>query len=419
MDGVTDLLAPSKPGGVGRSGSQADQRPGSVVLAALYAAIWAAGVGLIAITVVVLLAWTAERRSGADAASALRIASDVWLFANGAPLRVGGSPFALIPLGLTILPVYLLIRAGTSLARTVDVPSVGGALRAAGALAAAYGVLAVVAAGAAATPQVQVAPLRAFVAAAVLAVVCGGIGVIRGAGLWPDLWAQLPGWIRAATRGGAVAVAVVLAGGAVVAGGGLALSAGEAGRVLSGLGAGTVGAVALLLLSLAYVPTATVYAASFVIGPGFAVGAGTTVSPFDVRLGPVPALPLLAALPAGPVASWLAVLIAVPVIGGALAGALIGRQHRGVSLRWLLPTAAATGPTAGVLLGLLCLLSAGAAGSGRLATVGPSAWRIALVLAVEVSPAAVLAAWWAARRADSDLQSDERLPGQVAQDGEG
>lgn len=402
MDGVPDVLAVDDSGRAGGPGPQPTQRPGSMVLAAVYAAIWAAGVGLIAITVVVLVAWTAERRSGADAGAALRIAADVWLLADGAALRISGSPFALVPLGLAALPAYLLVRAGTSLARTVGVTSPGGVLRPAGALAAAYGVLAVVAAGATATPQVQVHPLRAFVAAAGLAVMCGGVGIVRGAGLWPQLWDQLPAPVRVALHGGALAVAVVLAGGAVVAGGALALSAGETSRVLSGLGVGAIGTLALLLLSVAYLPNAVVYAAAFVTGSGFAAGAGTVVSPFEVRLGPVPALPLLAALPGGPLSSWFAVLIAVPMVAGALAGTLIGRQHRAAPLRWLLSTAAATGPVAGVLLGVACLLSAGAAGSGRLAVVGPSAWRVAVVLALEVAPAAVAAAWWAARRDPAD-----------------
>lgn len=402
MDGVPDVLAVDESGRTSGSGPQPAQRPGSMVLAAVYAAIWAAGVGLIAVTAVVLVAWTAERRSGADAGQALRIAADVWLLADGAALRISGSSFALVPLGLTVLPAYLLVRAGTSLARTVGVTSARGVVGPAGALAAAYGVLAVVVAGAAATSQVQVHPLRAFVAAAGLAVFCGGAGVVRGAGLWLQLWARLPARVQVALRGGGVAASVVLAGGAVVAGGALALSAGEALLILNGLGVGTVGALALLLLSLAYVPNAIVYAAAFVTGSGFAVGAGTAVSPFDVRLGPVPALPLLAALPGGSLSSWFAALIAVPLVAGALAGTLIGRQHRAAPLRWLLPTAAATGPVAGVMLGLLCLLAAGAAGSGRLATVGPSAWRMAAVLALEVAPVAVVAAWWAVRRDPAD-----------------
>lgn len=391
VDGVTDLL--NRADGSGTGARQQD----SMVLAAVTSAVWAAGVGLIAVTVVVLVAWTAERRSGADAGAVLRIAADTWLLANGSQLRVGGSPFALVPLGLTALPAYLLVRAGTSMARTVGVASPRGVLGPTAALAGAYGVLAVVAAGAAATPQVQAPPLRAFLAAAGLAVVCGGVGVIRGAGLGQQVWTQLPAPVRAAVRGGALAAGVVLAAGAVLAGVALALSAEEAGWVLSGLGVGSVGALALALLSIAYLPNAVVFAAAFVAGPGFAVGAGTTVSPFGVRLGPVPALPLLAALPGGPVSDRMVLLIAVPIIGGGLAGAAVGRQHRAQPLRWLLTTAAATGPAAGLLLGLLCVLSAGSAGSGRLAAVGPSAWRVAVVLTIEVAPAAAAAAWWTTR----------------------
>lgn len=369
-----------------------------MVLAALTAAVWAAAVGLIAITVVVLVVWTAERRSGASAGAALRIAADLWLLANGSRLRVAGSPFALVPLGLTALPAYLLMRAGTTLARTFDLPALGDALRLTIALAGAYGVLAVLTAGAAATRQVQVVPLRAFLSAAGLAAVCGGLGVVRGAGLWSQLWTWLPASVRTALHGGAVAAAVVLAAGALLAGCALALSAGEAGQVLNGLGVGTVGALGLLLLSLAYLPNAVVFAAAFVTGTGFAVGAGTAVSPFTLRLGPVPALPLLAALPGGPVSSWLGLLIAVPVIGGVLAGAVTARRHRAAPLRWVLLTAAATGPAAGAFLGLLCLLSAGPAGAGRLATVGASAWQVAVVVAVEVAPAAIGAAFVTARR---------------------
>lgn len=395
---MTDLLTPPQESGT---------KQGSMVLSAVAAALWAAGVGLVAITVAVLLTWAADSRSGADAGAVLRIAADGWLLANGSALQVAGSPLSLVPLGLAVLPAYLLGRAGTSLARTVSVVDTAGALRLTAALALAYGVLAVVAAGAAATPQVSAPLLRAFVAATALAAVCGGIGVMRGAGRWHHLWAWLPAMVRAGIQGGALAVAVVLAGAAVLAGTSLALSAGEAGQVLNGLGVGAVGALALLLLSLSYLPNALVYAAAFLTGSGFAVGAGTAVSPFEVRLGPVPALPLLAALPSGSGSGWLAVM-AAPVAGGLLGGVMIGGQHRAAPLRWLLPTAAATGPAAGLMLGLLCLLASGAAGSDRLATVGPSAWRVAVVLAVEVAPVAVAAAWWTARR-----DRGERLTPQV------
>ena len=52
------------------------------------------------------------------------------------------------------------------------------------------------------------------------------------------------------------------------------------------------------LLNAAFVPNATLFSGSWLLGPGFAVGGATLVSPSAVVLGPLPVVPLLAALPA-------------------------------------------------------------------------------------------------------------------------
>ena len=63
------------------------------------------------------------------------------------------------------------------------------------------------------------------------------------------------------------------------------------------------------------------------LGPGFAVGAGTVAAPTGSVLGPMPAFPLLAALPAGAHGSgpgWLgAVMLAFPYLAGAVGGLLV------------------------------------------------------------------------------------------------
>ena len=46
-----------------------------------------------------------------------------------------------------------------------------------------------------------------------------------------------------------------------------------------------------------WLPNAVLFSGSYLLGPGFAVGAGTLVSPTLVVLGPLPMFPLLAALP--------------------------------------------------------------------------------------------------------------------------
>src|SRR5664280_1133157 len=76
-------------------------RPGALVVAAPAAAVAAAGAGLLAIAVFVLLAWSADARSGSGTPAALRAAGQVWLTAHGTPVRVPGGVFALLPLGLS------------------------------------------------------------------------------------------------------------------------------------------------------------------------------------------------------------------------------------------------------------------------------------------------------------------------------
>jgi hypothetical protein len=53
---------------------------------------------------------------------------------------------------------------------------------------------------------------------------------------------------------------------------------------------------------------------------------------------------------------------------------------------------------AAVVLTLLVLVSAGSAGPGHLADVGPSAWRVGLALLGELGAGAAVTAWIAARR---------------------
>ena len=61
------------------------------------------------------------------------------------------------------------------------------------------------------------------------------------------------------------------------------------------------------------VPNAVAFTGSYLLGPGFAVGAQTLVSPAVVVLGPLPLFPLLAALPANAApAAWTGLLLVLP-----------------------------------------------------------------------------------------------------------
>jgi hypothetical protein len=152
-----------------------------------------------------------------------------------------------------------------------------------------------------------------------------------------------------------------------------------------------------------------VWGLSWCSGAGFAVGVGTAVSPFAHSLGPVPAFPLLAALPGSGVPRWIGVaVLAVPLLAGALAGRLVladldaqrdEERHPELPGRWrTVLEAAAVGPVCGALVAGLAWLSGGAVGGARLTEVGPSPWRVGLAVALAVAVGAAVAALLQHRR---------------------
>ena len=120
------------------------------------------------------------------------------------------------------------------------------------------------------------------------------------------------------------------------------------------------------------------WGAAYLIGPGFAVGVGTTVTPGAVVPGPMPAVPLLAGVPSAPVTGLGPVLLAVPLVAALIAGWIFARRRRSTSWRGLLGAATLAAPVAGLLFALAAAASGGALGSGRLAQIGPPVWPVAL-----------------------------------------
>ena len=163
-------------------------------------------------------------------------------------------------------------------------------------------------------------------------------------------------------------------------------------------------------LTATTVPNAVLFSGSYLLGPGFAVGAGTLVSPTLVQLGPLPMFPLLAALPdSGPAPAWTAYLVGLAPLVAALAAAR--SQWRSPTLRWDEGAlrGCAGGVLAGVLLGLLAAVSGGAAGPGRMRAVGPAAFDVLVhaitALGIGGLLGGLLMTWWqrrAARRASLD-----------------
>ena len=370
------------------------------------AALRVAGVGLLVVGLPVLLSWATDARAGAGAPDAFRSAGQLWLLAHGVSLEVPDGRVGLSPLGLSALPLALLVRAGRQAAPQCRISSPRAAFTLALAVAVPYALLATLVAVLCSTATVRPVPVQALLGGLAMGLAGAGAGALRPGRLWQAGWLALPSRARRLIPAVAGASAVLLVGGALVVGLSLARHLGRAAELAGASAPGPVGGVALLLLGLSLVPNAVLWGASWLAGPGFAVGVGTSVGPFGYELGPVPSLPLLAALPGSGVPGWVGVLaLLVPLAAGALAGRLVLRELAtsasgpSLSTRRTVLEAAAAGPACGLLWVVFAWLAGGPVGGARLAEVGPAPWQVGLALAVQVSLGAVAAALLLCRRA--------------------
>ncbi len=368
------------------------------------AAVWGAALGLAFVTAPVVLAWLLAPHGdnhglpGIPASDAGRGGVLAWLAAQHATLHTSAGALSMLPLGLLAIPAVALYRSGRWAGRA-SVDAVPAAVAATCTLAATYTV-----ATAVVTSLVSDATLGARMSSVVigsilLSLVAGGLGVVGGGQLWPELAGRANESVPPVVRGSLAGLATLLCGGGLLL---LAALVNHFGRIVDltqSLHAGAFGGAVLLLLGAVCVPTGVVWAAAYAVGPGFAVGVGTTVAPAGIALGPVPAFPLLSALPAtGPAPTASLVALAVPVIAGLVIGLMAARRPAPTPGRTV-AEAAAAGVLAGLALGVLAWLSAGSLGAVRMSELGPDGVRVGAVAALELGVVAAAVAWEADRHA--------------------
>jgi hypothetical protein len=355
------------------------------------AALWAVAVGVASLVVIALVAWAADSRTGASAAEAVRAALQIWLVGQRVPLRVDGGSIALAPLLLTLGLAFLVARSAAVLARGQQVDDLRGVGRVGLAVGVPYGVLTTFVAAGANTTSVHPSPAAALACGLVLGLGAATWGAARGAELVRASVGLLPERVRVPVVAGAAAFAVLLAGATLLMVTTFVLHLGEATRTADMLGGGAVAAVALAALTLALIPNAAVCAIGYLAGPGFAVGAGATVTLTGARPGALPTFPLMAAVPDGPAPVLVELVgIAILVVAGATAALLVARQ--GCPLVPSMGLAAGAGAVAGVITSLAVAVAGGPAGPGRMTVLGASPWQTGLAVAGEVAVVACGAA---------------------------
>ena len=352
---------------------------------ALLTALAGIGIPWLVVTVAQLLAsglaqdWGAGLSAAAGAwALSLGGAVDITIDpTTGIPVGIAqalGFRVALAPLGLTIVTIALAARTG---ARTRDDDAPWASLAVA---AVAFGVVVGLVTALVSSPVAAIDVARTTA----LAMALFAVSALAGARAWELVRADdVIGWMphewRAALvlalRGAGlmlvslVGVASLLLLVAAFAGAGRSIALAET------LHLDPAGAIVLGVAGLAVLPDLIVWALAWLLGPGFSLGAATSVSPGGTLTGPLPVIPVLGFVPESMPAAAYAV-VAIPVAIGFAAAVWMRTRpvdidlERG-GLRLGAPVAAAA--FAAIAAWLLAIAASGPIGPGRLAEFGPSA----------------------------------------------
>lgn len=356
-----------------------------------------------------------------------QLGGQIWLLIHGVPLEVtfaAAEPdgagttgiLSLVPLGLTLIPFLLSWRAGRRLARASYSDQLWQGV------VGALGIYAVIGASVAYLSSTTEAAIQ-LAAGALIPLLSAGLGLVIGAYREAGAWSRLIGvdgvaWLARTSqhsrwagsyawsclRAGFVALTISLGLSAVL----LAVTFGfrwaEMAAVYQRLDAGIIGGSALTLAQLGFLPNLVVWTLSWASGAGFALGSGSAITPLTTSAGPLPALPVLGAVPPGTLEYGLAAL-AIPVLAGLLAGWWFFREGENhldewleikMEARWF--TASVSTVCAAVLIGLaagamaavVAWLSHASLGLGRLVDLGPNPLWVGLFIAGEVAVGVVV-----------------------------
>ena len=398
------------------------------VLFSLFEAVLTAGIGIAVPLVPLTVIWATQYGFGPDWLIFWRAAVDVWLVGHGVDLTlvpdaaiqslVGSAEpvrVTMAALGFALLTLLLGVRAGSRITET------GHRILGVVSAASAFGAVSTVVTWTVLLPvarpsfwQGAVLPTVVFVGGMTLAVLVSEPELGPDAGASPlsrlvRRWsARALAVSAAAVRAGFGAVAITVLASAVAVAVLMVGNYAQLIRLYESLHADVAGSVAITVGQLAVLPNLVVWAASWFAGPGFALGLGSSISPLGTVAGPLPAIPVLGAIPTGQLTFGYAGLI-VPILAGLLAGmaarrrASAGSEH--VVGGWGLLASAGGGTVGGLTMGFLAWVSAGSAGPGRFVQLGPDPLAVGAATAVEFAVAIGIGLAVAAPRSSSTAPS--------------
>lgn len=371
------------------------------------------------------LSWFVDAGATTDWFDSFRNSINIWFALHGVSLNFAAGNFGAIvvpafaiqvlPLGAALLIFGLGWRGGKRLEDSTELwPGWIGATIVYGGVSA--GLLSL-----AATKTLSPNPVSAYFVPSLVyvgGVVCGSLfGAIgsranlaaeRVAGRnWVDGLTQKVNWVVAsvaspALRAGTAFVFVLQALSAVIMAVLLGYNWLNVIQLYEQLQGGVAGGFSATLMQMAFLPNLIFYVSTWLTGPGFAIGTGSSVSPLGTALGPLPTIPVFGVIPQGDLSVGMIVLV-VPVLIALISTVAVkkyaaeARHNFATPLASSLAMGLSIGFVAAFEMTVLALVTHASIGPGRMQNIGADPLWVFVWVFVEVSVIAFLASFYAAK----------------------
>jgi Family of unknown function (DUF6350) len=364
--------------------AQASSHPTSWPVMALVGAAATAAASWILCAGVAVLGWLGTEPGSLG--DALQSGTLFWLLSNGVGVRIGDIPVTLVPWGATAVIAFMISRFAAASARQVHANHKASPGLISIVTIAAYQLPVLV--GAVLWGEPWQAPAR-WASVIVVLVMAAWWGGSRSFGATR---AEAPGWTLTILHAVLAAQLVMLVAGAAVLVTGLWMHLKQVEALHEALQPGLPGGIALLLLQLAFVPNAMMWSASYALGSGFSLGAGSVVAPAATQLGVVPGIPLLGALPS-PGPGDLAQLwwLAAGAVAGVIACWVLLAARPAARFDEAGLAGGACGLLAGAVFAGLAWAASGDLGTLRLADLGPRLFPLLVMAGTTMSLSGLIA----------------------------
>ncbi|MFM6963335.1 MAG: DUF6350 family protein [Micrococcales bacterium] len=392
-------------------------------------------IGLGVLVVPLLILWLVEQNGMTNVLVSYRSAVDLWLLAQGVPIDVAAGKFAglaftgftisLLPLSYSAFLAWMAFRLGRKLSGAPELWSAW--LGAAAVYELASYLLSLTVQFAGAEPNSGVAlvmPVVFFMAFVVIGSVVGEPRAVYGVGknqqavervairnFFSERFERLPWFVRVswspAWRAGTAITIATFAVSALAIGLLVMVNWISVITFYESLHVSVLGGFLLTVGQIALLPNIVVWGASWFTGAGFAIGAGSLISPLGSAAGPLPMVPILSVLPQGTLGFGM-IAVAVPLVLGFLATVWVRDHARDVRYEFATPLASALSLGLSIAfvtateLALVGWLASGGFGPDRFQTAGINPLMLFIVSFAEVAAVSVLTSFYSAKPDKAD-----------------